>query len=87
MADQPIAWIALESGTPIVSSDGEELGRVNEVIADRQQDIFSGVTFSDGVLSGDRFVPADLIDRITTEKVTLSATGADAKERLEPYEP
>ena len=32
-------------------------GRVHEVVADRRKDIFSGLTFSDGVLSGERFVP------------------------------
>lgn len=69
-----------------MTSDGEELGRVGEVIADRQKDIFSGVTFSDGVLSGDRFVPADLIAAISTEAVTLSITAGESEERLEPYE-
>ena len=86
MAEKAISWVTLGSGTPIVTSDGNELGRVNEVIADRQKDIFSGVTFSDGVLSGDLFVPADLIEAITTEHVRLSATAAEAKDRLEPYE-
>ena len=87
MAEQPIAWNALSPGTSILTSDGEELGRVHEVIADRQQDIFSGITFSDGVLGGDRFVPAELIDRITTEQVTLTASASEAKDRIEPYEP
>ncbi len=86
MADEPISWMTLAAGTPIVASDGEEIGRVHEVIADRQKDIFSGITFSDGLLSADRFVPAELIDTITTERVTLTTTAAEAKEKTEPYQ-
>ena len=86
MAEQQISWMALGSGTRIASSDGSELGRVHEVIADKQKDIFSGVTFRDGVLGGDRFVPAALIDRITADEVLLSVGTEEAKEKIEPYE-
>ena len=86
MAEEQIAWMALSSGTPIVTADGTELGRVHEVIADRQKDIFSGVTFRDGVLGKDQFVPAALVDRLTSEQVLLTASAAEAKEKIEPYE-
>ena len=86
MTGQPIAWMALESGTPIITTDGTELGRVNEVIADRQKDIFSGITFRDGVLSGERFVPAATIDSITTEEVRLTVSSDEAEQKIEPYE-
>lgn len=86
MADQPISWVTLGSGTRIAASDGTELGRVHEVIADRQKDIFSGVTFRDGVLGGDRFVPAALIDRITEDEVLLRVAAKDAEDQIEPYE-
>ena len=86
MADEPISWMTLSSGTPIVSSDGEELGRVQDVVADRQKDIFSGVTFRDGVLGGDQFVPAELVETITADRVTLSASADEAKGKIEPYE-
>ena len=86
MTGQPIAWTALDTGTPIVTSDGTELGRVHEVVADRQKDIFSGLTFRDGVLSGERFVPAATIDAITTEEVRLTVSSAEADQKIEPYE-
>lgn len=86
MTGQPIAWMALDTGTPIVTSDGDELGRVHEVIADRQKDIFSGLTFRDGVLSGERFVPAATIDTITTEEVRLIVSSQEAEQKIEPYE-
>ena len=85
MTDEtPIAWLALEEGTTIVASDGEELGKVDAVIADRQKDIFSGITFRPGVLGTPVFVPADKVDRLTNEAVHLSISAADAA-GLEPY--
>lgn len=78
--------MALESGTPIVTTDGTELGRVHEVIADQQKDIFSGITFRDGVLAGEKFVPAASIDTITTDEVRLDLSAAEAEEKIEPYE-
>lgn len=86
MAAQQISWMTLSEGVPITTSDGAELGRVHEVVADRQKDIFSGITFKDGILGGDTFVPAAVIDDITTEEVKLSISSAESKERLEPYE-
>ena len=84
MSDTPIAWLALEEGTPILASDGEEVGRVTTVVADEQKDIFSGVTFRPGLLDGERFVPADSIERLTASAVHLSITAEQAAE-LEPY--
>jgi uncharacterized protein YrrD len=83
--DRPIAWLALESGTPIVSSDGEQIGKVGDVIADREKDIFSGITFKPGLLDGAVFVPADRIEELTSTEVKLSISAADAA-TLEPYD-
>ena len=83
-SDTPIAWLALDEGTPILASDGEEVGRVATVVADEQKDIFSGVTFRPGLLDGQRFVPASAIERLTEGAVHLNITAAQAAE-LEPY--
>lgn len=84
MSDAPIAWLALDEGTPILASDGDEVGRVATVVADEQKDIFSGVTFKPGLLDGQRFVPAAAIDRLTESAVHLNISAAEAAE-LEPY--
>lgn len=83
--DRPIAWLALEAGTPIVSSDGEQVGKVAEVIADREKDIFSGITFKPGLLDSAVFVPADKIGDLTDASVKISLSAAEA-EQLEPYD-
>jgi uncharacterized protein YrrD len=84
--ETPIAWPALEKGTPVFGSDGKEIGKISTVIADQQKDIFSGVTIRLGLFEGERFVPADLVDRLTTEGVHLRLGSAQAEERLERFE-
>lgn len=78
--EAPISWMTLERGTVIQSSDGEEIGSVHEVVADREKDIFSGVTIDSGLLSNNRFAPADIIEEISTSGVRLSITAAEAGE-------
>lgn len=83
-ADAPIAWLALSEGTSIVARDGTELGKVAEVVADRQKDIFSGITYKRTLLESAVFVPARHIVEITDSEVKLDLTSNEA-EVLEPY--
>ncbi|MGH2808487.1 MAG: PRC-barrel domain-containing protein [Actinomycetota bacterium] len=83
--ENPIAWPALEEGTTIRSADGAELGKVIDVVADLQKDIFSGITFRSSPLESRVFVPADQIGRLTSHEVTLTITAAEAAD-LSPYE-
>jgi uncharacterized protein YrrD len=81
----PIAWSALPKGATVTTSDGEEVGKVSDVIADEQKDIFSGITFRHGLLDSEYFVPADKVERMTTDRVSLSLNSQEI-ESLEPYE-
>jgi len=83
--ERSIAWLALEPGTDIVGSDGEQVGNLVEVIADRQKDIFSGVTFKPGLMDSALFIPADRIASLTDSEVTLTVSAAEAS-GFEPYE-
>lgn len=87
MTDQnaPISWMTLEKGVSVFGSNGEEVGAVGEVVADRQKDIFSGITLSGGLFGTERFVPAELITAMRSDGVHLSIEG-DRIEALEPYE-
>lgn len=71
-AETPIAWLALKRGTPIYTSDGQEVGHVSSVVADEQKDIFSGLAFRDHLLGRERFAPAAVIENLTTKGVHLS---------------
>ena len=83
--EPPISWMTLSKGTSVLASDGSEVGEVGEVVADRQKDIFSGITIRSGLFGTDRFVPADLIDTMTAEGVRLTVDAQQA-EALEAYE-
>jgi hypothetical protein len=85
MTGQQISWMALEEGTPVHSSDGEDLGKVTTIVADRAKDIFSGIAFKDGLLGPEHFAPAADIDVITGVSVRLSLS-ADAAKGLDPYD-
>ena len=81
MADlgDPASYLVLEEGTKVVSSDGEEVGRVAEVIADTVNDIFDGIVITKGLLPtpGSRhYVPGDEVDEIYERGVVLALDAA-----------
>ena len=82
--ERAIAWRVLKKGAKVFSSSGDEVGRVSDVVADDQKDIFSGVAFRPGLLSSPRFVPADLIASLTEEGVYLTISESQADE-LDEY--
>ncbi|MFN2524655.1 MAG: PRC-barrel domain-containing protein [Actinomycetota bacterium] len=83
-AERPIGWTALAEGTRVLSLEGEEIGRVAEVIGDEETNIFSGLVIRMGLLESDRFLPADQIAELTPEEVRLTISAA-AAEKLRPY--
>lgn len=78
--EHPIAWLALDKGTPVFTSDGEEIGKVSTVVADVQKDIFSGISFKHGFLGSEHFVPAAVIGELTDRGVHLSLTAHEAED-------
>jgi uncharacterized protein YrrD len=77
--------MALRKGHPVTASDGEHVGKVSEVVADQQKDIFSGIAFRHRLLEHERFAPADVIDTITTQSVRLAIPSGQA-DKLSHYE-
>ena len=84
MSEQPVSWLLIEQGWPVLASDGETIGRVEEVLADA--DIFSGLVVSTGLLGKPRVVPAESVAEIDEDAVHLSLS-SEAVDRLEEYEP
>ena len=68
----PIAYTALQPGTPVQTVDGREFGTVAAVLVDEPVDVFDGINVE--TTGGTRFVDADEIGRIFTTYVctTLS---------------
>jgi uncharacterized protein YrrD len=83
--DAPIAWTALRRGHPVRAADGQQIGKIAQVIADEQKDIFSGITFRSRPLETERFAPAAVIRSITSESVELAIASSEASS-LDAYE-
>src|SRR4051794_25854153 len=69
----PIAYTALQTGTPVQTSDGHPFGSVHAVLVDEKVSVFDGIVVE--TAEGRRFVDADQIGSIYTTYVctTLSA--------------
>jgi hypothetical protein len=66
----PIAYTALQPGTPVQTSDGREFGTVAAVLVDAPVDVFDGINVQ--TAEGTRFVDADQIGRIFSTYVCTS---------------
>jgi hypothetical protein len=82
---EPVSWFLIEKHWNVVGPDGEEIGKVEEVIGDSSHDIFNGLTVGIGLLHKPRYVPAELVAEIVEGEVRLSV-GKDEVERLEEYD-
>jgi hypothetical protein len=83
----PIAYLALEEGVPVFSSDGEEVGRVEHVLADEEDDIFEGLVIHTRMgPGGHRFVDESQIAEIHERGVLLSLDSSAAEALPEPSE-
>ena len=77
-----VHYTALERGTPVISSDGEEVGKVAEVLDNYREHIFDGLVIETG--AGERkFVDAPEVARTAERAVTLTITAAEVAQ-LEP---
>jgi uncharacterized protein YrrD len=77
----PSSYLALPAGVPVYSSDGEEVGKVEHVLAVPDDDIFDGIVLDTSVLpGGHRFVDAPEVGEIYERGVVLKidATAAEA---------
>jgi uncharacterized protein YrrD len=81
----PVAWLVVEPGWDVVSSDGEKVGVVREVLADKKSDIFDGLAVDSGLLKKATYVPAERVGPIVEGSVTLELTKAEF-EALDDYE-
>jgi len=74
--DYPIAYTALQPGTPVQTSGGEQFATVQSVLVDEKVAVFDGIVVL--TAAGPRFVDADEIGSIFTTRVctTLSAEQA-----------
>ena len=85
MAEEQIAWTAVTTGEAVVASDGSNIGKVVEVAALANEDIFHGIVFEHAHRRKHYLAPAADVERITTLAVHLSVDQA-ASDRYEEFE-
>jgi uncharacterized protein YrrD len=67
-----VSYEVLEPGTPVYSSDGEQIGTVAHVLAVESEDVFDGIVVDEHRGSdGHRFADADDVERIYERGVVL----------------
>ena len=81
-----VHYTALERGTPVFSSDGEQVGKVDQVLDNFREAIFDGLVLV--MSSGERrFVDAPEVERTAERAVTLNITAAECEQLGPPPAP
>jgi hypothetical protein len=82
---EPTSYLALSAGVPVYSSDGKQLGEVEHVLSEPEEDIFDGIVFDASPLpGGHRFVDAPEVDQIHERGVVLKLDAAAAEQLPKP---
>lgn len=78
----PIAYTALQPGTPVRTSDGFAFATVQAVLVDELVSVFDGIVVQTD--EGPRFVDADQVASIFTSEVRTTLSGEQAAELPPP---
>jgi hypothetical protein len=68
----PVSWLLVERGWRVYKKDGEEIGKIAEVLGDRETDIFDGLNVKHGLLGSPEYYPAELVREIREGEVHLN---------------
>ena len=74
MTRDPASWLVVEPGWEVVTTEGERVGAVQEVLGDQNADIFDGLAVDVGVLKKPTYVPAERVQMIVEGRVVLDMT-------------
>jgi uncharacterized protein YrrD len=81
----PASYLVLADGTPVLTSDGHEVGKVEHVLADADSDVFDGVIVDMRAgPGGHRFADATQVESIYERGVVLAMTASAAEKLPEP---
>jgi hypothetical protein len=75
-SDHPIAYTALQPGTPVQTSEGQHFATVQAVLVDEKVSVFDGIVVQ--TADGTRFVDADHVGSIYTSCVRTTLTAEQA---------
>jgi hypothetical protein len=73
-----VSYKLMQSGVPVVTADGTEVGKVERMLENEREHIFDGIVVRSP--RGELFVDAPEVARIAERRVTLSIDAAAAAE-------
>lgn len=81
------SYLTLEKGARVIASDGEDVGAVEHVLADKDVDVFDGIVFDAQLGPGGwRFADAELVADVYERGVVLTVDAEAARALPEPTE-
>ena len=81
----PVAYAVLNPGTPVYSSDDQEIGKVSHVLAAEDEDVFDGIVIGEHLFGEEhRFADADDIEAIFERGVVLKLDRAACEQLPKP---
>ena len=86
-SNDPVSWLLIRPGWKVVSSDGVEVGEVDEIAGDDTSDIFDGLAVATTAFGKPRYVPSEQVATITEGTVGLKLTHAQVEQLDEYLEP
>ncbi len=82
---EPVSYEVVAKGTPVYSSDEEQIGKVSHVLAAEDEDVFDGIVIGEHLFGEEhRFVDADDIQAIFEHGVVLKLDRTAAAELPKP---
>jgi uncharacterized protein YrrD len=82
---EEVSYLALKKGSAVISSDGEEVGKVQHVLADEDSDIFDGIVIDTALgPGGHRFVDAPQVTECRERAVLISVPAAEVSDLPKP---
>jgi hypothetical protein len=84
-AERAVSWMAIHQNARVMDRDGTDIGHVEAVLGDEEDDIFHGLALNLKGWGGHVELPADRIRRITAHKI-YTDLGPDEGKSLEELE-
>ena len=82
---EPTSYLTIKEGTAVVSSDSEEVGTVQHVLADEEEDVFDGVVIDMRRGPGGlHFVDAPQVKEIRERAIVLSIPASGVEDLPKP---
>lgn len=82
--EREVAWLAMPERAPVMDEAGQEIGRAEELLGDKEDDIFHGIVVKLSRGGQKVEVRADRIPKITTHRI-YTDLAADELEQLPEY--